>query len=82
MCPAGCDQNLYDTTCALREKRLDIEEALADEKKNREALNKDQEALVKKELVIGNHLRMAMDELEKFQVRYFIYFCMKYRELK
>ncbi len=21
VCPAGCDQNLYDNTCALREKR-------------------------------------------------------------
>ena len=21
VCPSGCDQNLYDNTCALREKR-------------------------------------------------------------
>lgn len=34
-CPSGCDQTLYDNTCTLREKRLDIEEALAEEKKNR-----------------------------------------------
>ena len=33
ICPAGCDQALYDGTCALREKRLDIEESLTEEKK-------------------------------------------------
>ncbi|KAH9503836.1 Cilia- and flagella-associated protein 44 [Bulinus truncatus] len=33
VCPPGCDQKLYDDTCMLREKRLDIEDALTEEKK-------------------------------------------------
>lgn len=26
ICPPGCDQQLYNNTCQLRERRLDIEE--------------------------------------------------------
>ena len=68
-CPAGCDQNIYDSTCALREKRLDIEEALAEEKKNRDALNKELDTFTKKTKIIDSGLRQAENELEAFQVR-------------
>ncbi|CAH1796965.1 unnamed protein product [Owenia fusiformis] len=68
VCPPGCDQTLYDNTCALREKRLDIEEALAEEKKNNEALKKESEALQKKAKVIDGALKNALGELEAFQL--------------
>ena len=70
VCPAGCDQNIYDNTCALREKRLDIEEALTDEKKNRDTFNKELEGLQKKAKVIDTTLKAAENELEAFQVNY------------
>ena len=74
VCPQGCDQNLYDNTCSLREKRLDIEELLTEEKKNREMLNKEQENLQKKARVIDSALKSAENELEAFQVCIFTWF--------
>ena len=59
---------LYDNTCQLREKRLDIEEALTEEKKNSEALRKENEALAKKAKVIDSALKTAHNDLEAFQV--------------
>ena len=68
VCPPGCDQTFYDNTCAMREKKLDIEEALVDEKKNRDAFVKDTDALTKKAKVIESSLKTAENELEAFQV--------------
>ncbi|KAJ8316119.1 hypothetical protein KUTeg_006133 [Tegillarca granosa] len=68
ICPPGCDQNLYDNTCQLREKRLDIEEALTEEKKNNEALKKEVESLNKKSKVIDSALKTAQNDLEAFQL--------------
>ncbi|KAK3588814.1 hypothetical protein CHS0354_028462 [Potamilus streckersoni] len=68
ICPPGCDQNLYDATCQLREKRLDIEEALAEEKKTNEALKKELESLTKKAKVIDTALKTAQNDLEAFQL--------------
>ena len=47
---------------------MDIEEGLADEKKNKEALNKELEAFNKKVKVIISGLKQAENELEAFQV--------------
>ena len=52
----------------MREKRLDIEEELNEEKKIKEALNKELEALQKKSRVIDAGLKTAEQELEAFQV--------------
>ena len=68
ICPPGCDQNLYDNTCAMREKRLDIEEALTEEKKNNETLKKELESMNKKLKVIINALKTAQNDLEAFQL--------------
>ncbi|XP_069115004.1 cilia- and flagella-associated protein 44-like isoform X2 [Argopecten irradians] len=68
ICPSGCDQNLYDNTCQLREKRLDIEEALTEEKKNNEALKKELESFNKKAKVIDAGLKTAANDLEAFQL--------------
>jgi len=52
----------------MREKRLDIEEELNEEKKIKETLNKELEALHKKSRVIDSGLKSAEQELEAFQV--------------
>ena len=61
-------QNLYEATCQLREKRLDIEEALAEEKKINETWKKEVDGLNKKLKVIGSALTTAQQDLEAFQV--------------
>lgn len=69
MCPPGCDQSLYDNTCQLREKRLDYEEELAEEKKILDSLKKESESLQKKSKIIDAALRQAENDLEEFQVQ-------------
>nr|CAB3230210.1 WD repeat-containing protein 52-like [Phallusia mammillata] len=68
VCPPGCDQQLFDSTLVLRERRLDLEEALAEEKKLAETLKKDVDALGKKAKVMESQLKNALDDLEAFQV--------------
>lgn len=68
VCPPGCDQSLYDNTCVQREKRLDIEETLVEEKKNRDALIKEIDGLQRKAKVVEASSRSAEQELEAFQV--------------
>ena len=69
VCPPGCDPALFDQVCQMRERRLDLEEELAEEKKTSEALKKEYDALVKKEKVIDSALNTAEQDLEAFQVR-------------
>ncbi|XP_052253766.1 cilia- and flagella-associated protein 44-like isoform X2 [Dreissena polymorpha] len=68
ICPPGCDQNLYEATCQQREKRLDIEEALVEEKKTNDALKKELEGYGKKSKVIDSGLKTAQQDLEAFQL--------------
>lgn len=68
VCPSGCDQTLYDNTCQLREKRLDIEEENVEEKKNFETFKKDMDNLNKKAKVIQTSLDNAENDLEAFQL--------------
>ncbi|XP_048254045.1 cilia- and flagella-associated protein 44-like isoform X2 [Haliotis rufescens] len=68
VCPPGCDQTLYDNTCQLREKRLDLEEALAEERKNQDTMKKELEGLSKKARVIDGALKTAQNDLEAFQL--------------
>ncbi|ESO88398.1 hypothetical protein LOTGIDRAFT_193297 [Lottia gigantea] len=68
VCPQGCDQSIYDSTCQLREKRLDNEEELVEEKKNAEAMKKELEGLQKKAKVIDASLKYAQNDLEAFQL--------------
>lgn len=69
VCPPGCDPALFDQVCQMRERRLDLEEELAEEKKTSEALKKEYDALVKKEKIIDSALNTAEQDLEAFQVR-------------
>ncbi|XP_053372820.1 cilia- and flagella-associated protein 44-like [Mercenaria mercenaria] len=68
ICPPGCDQNLYEATCQLREKRLDIEEALVEEKKTNDTLKKELDSFHKKSKIIDNGLKTAQQDLEAFQL--------------
>ncbi|XP_051907853.1 cilia- and flagella-associated protein 44-like [Hippocampus zosterae] len=64
-CPQGCDQKLFDDILELRERRLDLEELLAEEKKNAEQLEKECDALVKKMKSVKISLKAAEDDLEE-----------------
>jgi len=67
-CPAGCDSSLYDNTCVLREKRLDAEEQLTEERGTRDAMLKDLDALQKRAKTTESATKMVEQELEAFQV--------------
>ena len=54
--------------CQLRERRLDLEEELAEEKKTSETLKKEYDAPVKKAKVIDSALKTSEADLEVFQV--------------
>ncbi|NWJ10005.1 CFA44 protein, partial [Crypturellus undulatus] len=67
VCPQNCDEALFQNTIQLREKRLDLEEALIEEKKVADNLRKEYDALAKKAKVIEGSLDTAVGELETFQ---------------
>ncbi|CAF0711556.1 unnamed protein product [Brachionus calyciflorus] len=67
ICPSGLKQELFDQVCQLREKRLDFEEQIAEEKKILEQFKKDQDGLIKKGKLVEGGLRQAQTELENFQ---------------
>ncbi|KAI0234101.1 Cilia- and flagella-associated protein 44, partial [Lamellibrachia satsuma] len=68
VCPPGCDAAIYESACKLREKRLDIEESLSEEKRLKDLLNKELDMLQKKAKIIVAALKAAEDELEAFQL--------------
>ena len=64
VCPAGCDPALFSLACSLRESRLDVEEALAEEKKAMDQTRKEVEASKKKLKTMESHVKTAQSELE------------------
>ncbi|KAM9841110.1 cilia- and flagella-associated protein 44 [Aulostomus maculatus] len=64
VCPPGCDPELFENTLQLRERRLDLEELLVEEKRHAEALQKECDILLKKKKMLESHRREAEDELE------------------
>ena len=69
VCPPGCDEALFSLACELREKRLDLEDALAEEKKQLEMTKKEMESLKKKAKVMEAGVKTAHSEMQAFQVR-------------
>ncbi|XP_007516403.1 cilia- and flagella-associated protein 44 [Erinaceus europaeus] len=67
ICPTNCDVGLFELAIYLREKRLDIEEALVEEKKIIDNLKKEYDALSKKVKVVANNLNAAEEALEAYQ---------------
>merc|ERR1719320_884466 len=68
ICPEGGDQSLYDLTLELREKRLNMEESLQEERRTSEQLKKEQQAVMKKMKLIEVHLKQAVDAHNAFQL--------------
>ena len=64
VCPAGCDPALFSLACLLREERLDVEEALAEEKKVADQSRKELEGSKKKLKTMESHVKTAQNELE------------------
>ncbi|XP_012720586.2 cilia- and flagella-associated protein 44 [Fundulus heteroclitus] len=64
VCPRGCEPELFENTLQLRERRLDVEELLVEEKRILEALKKESELLVKKIKVVQGSRRAVEDDLE------------------
>lgn len=48
VCVSGCVPELFENTLQLRERRMDLEELLVEERKSAEALKKECDTLVKK----------------------------------
>ncbi|XP_018428354.1 PREDICTED: cilia- and flagella-associated protein 44 [Nanorana parkeri] len=67
VCPDNCDPKLFDNTLHLREKHLDIEEVLTEEKKLVDNLKKEYDGMAKKVKVVNVNLKSAEEELEAFQ---------------
>ncbi|KFV08324.1 hypothetical protein N339_12908, partial [Pterocles gutturalis] len=67
VCPKNCNEALFQNTIQLRQKRLDIEKALTEEKKAAASLRKKYNALAKKAEVVETSLDTADRELETFQ---------------
>ncbi|XP_034514468.1 cilia- and flagella-associated protein 44 isoform X4 [Ailuropoda melanoleuca] len=67
ICPTNCDVGLFELALQLREKRLDIEEALVEEKKIIDNLKKEHDTLSKKVKVVATNLNVAEEALEAYQ---------------
>ena len=67
-CPAGCDPILYDNTCVLRDRRLDAEEQLAEERSTKDAMVRELDALQKRAKASEAATKTVEQELEAFQV--------------
>lgn len=64
VCPQNCDPALFENTLQCRERRLDLEEQLLEEKKSAEALKKDCETLAKKKKMVMSSRKSVEDDLE------------------
>ncbi|XP_070322028.1 cilia- and flagella-associated protein 44 isoform X2 [Odocoileus virginianus] len=67
ICPTNCDMGLFELALQLREKRLDIEEALVEEKKMIDNLKKEHDTLSKKVKTVATNLNAAEEALEAYQ---------------
>jgi len=68
-CPPGCDSTLFDNTCLLRERRVDIEERLADERHGKDAMIRELDGMQKSAKVTESAAKNVEQELEAIQVR-------------
>ncbi|NWY37247.1 CFA44 protein, partial [Sylvia atricapilla] len=67
VCPEGCSEDLFLNTIQLRQQRMGIEKALAEEKKIATDLRKEYDALAVKAKKIETSLDTTNRELEAFQ---------------
>lgn len=64
VCPLGCDPALFQKACELRERRLDLEELLAEERKALDSLRKELEGMKKKIRSMEAHVKNALNDLQ------------------
>jgi hypothetical protein len=69
VCPAGCDQDLFSKACELRERRLDLEELVLEEKKGLDAQRKELEGMKKKSKSMESQVKNALSDLQAFQLK-------------
>jgi len=60
---------LYDNTCLLREKRLDVEEQLTEERQTKDSMVKELDLMHKRAKLAEAAMKTVEQELESFQVR-------------
>ncbi|MEQ2250934.1 hypothetical protein ILYODFUR_005963 [Ilyodon furcidens] len=60
VCPKGCEPELFENSLQLRERRLDLEELLAEEKSIAKSLKKESDMLIKKDK-LGRTSRQAVE---------------------
>ena len=68
ICPTGCSLTLYNQVCKEREKRLDIEETVAELRRLRDVYTKDLDSLGKAAKVATGLAKVAAEDVETFQV--------------
>uniref|UniRef100_A0A8C7N0F8 Cilia- and flagella-associated protein 44 n=1 Tax=Oncorhynchus kisutch TaxID=8019 RepID=A0A8C7N0F8_ONCKI len=66
VCPPNCNSELFENTVQLRERRLDLEELLVEERKTADNLRKECDSLIKKKKVVHGSLKAAEGDLELF----------------
>ncbi|XP_054613707.1 cilia- and flagella-associated protein 44-like [Dunckerocampus dactyliophorus] len=64
-CPPDCDPKLFEHILQLRERRLDLEERLAEEKKSADVLERECDTLIKKLKSVQISRKAAEDDLEQ-----------------
>ncbi|OAF63823.1 hypothetical protein A3Q56_08470, partial [Intoshia linei] len=67
-CPIGCDINTYNNVVNLRKNRVDIEDILSEEKKNKDIISKELDILKKRQNNLTSVLEAIENELEAFQL--------------
>ncbi|XP_036972430.1 cilia- and flagella-associated protein 44 [Acanthopagrus latus] len=65
VCPQGCDRDLFEETLQMRERRLELEELLAEKKKSAEALKTECDTLAKKKKSLRSKWKEARDSLDR-----------------
>eukprot|EP00730_Choanoeca_flexa_P004745 TRINITY_DN11792_c0_g2_i1.p1 TRINITY_DN11792_c0_g2~~TRINITY_DN11792_c0_g2_i1.p1 ORF type:complete len:1946 (+),score=593.51 TRINITY_DN11792_c0_g2_i1:1-5838(+) len=67
VCPSGCSEELYQRVFDLRERRLDLEEAIAQEKKSLDLLQKEADSAERKEGQLKAAVAAADKDIAVFQ---------------
>merc|ERR1719160_1351328 len=67
ICPQGCDMSIYESVIELRDKRLDMEDALQEIQKAVDDLKKDHTRLLATEKSIDKEQRQTDAEIQAFQ---------------
>ncbi|TYZ67625.1 hypothetical protein PybrP1_000869, partial [[Pythium] brassicae (nom. inval.)] len=67
ICPAGCDLQLYEKVLAVREKRADVDDAMAELAKAMEELRKSNDRQAAKQRQVDKELQATEQDIQQFQ---------------